>query len=74
MIRCWPALEKYMGYHRNTVERWIKLYGFPAGVREGHTRRDCLTWQKSEVNAWVKANTHILNKLRDRYKMQSMLS
>lgn len=43
------TLEAHLCAHRDTIKKWIRLYGFPAPVIRGSKE----LWQWSKVNAWM---------------------
>lgn len=43
------SLRKYIDASDSTIDRWIKLHGFPKPIPLGGS----LAWLQSEVDAWI---------------------
>lgn len=63
-------MTAYLGFHQNTIDRWMKLYGFPRAQRE-KLRRGRLVWDKGAVTAWLEANPEIVTRFTERSNIRS---
>jgi predicted DNA-binding transcriptional regulator AlpA len=53
-------LAEIFGYHRNTIENWIKSFGFPPHVPLIKNRRTSTRyWRPDQVIAWTRARQRI---------------
>jgi len=51
-LRYADLVERQIVSNRTTLQRWIRDYGFPAGVKLGpHTR----AWPADQVEAWLES-------------------
>lgn len=50
------TLEGHVCTHRDTIKKWMKLYGFPSPVIRGGKE----LWQWSKVNDWLGLNPDIV--------------
>jgi len=51
-LRYGDLVERQIIGNRTTLSRWIRDYGFPAGVLLGPNSR---AWRSDEVEAWLEA-------------------
>ena len=55
----WQDIETLCAHicvSENTIEKWTRLYGFPAPITRGGGKR---LWQWSKVDAWLADNPNI---------------
>lgn len=60
----WDELEGFVKVGKETITKWIKLYGFPSSRRRKttmHDRRACQVWLKTEVQAWMNLNQTLIS-------------
>ncbi|MCH9000290.1 MAG: AlpA family phage regulatory protein [Proteobacteria bacterium] len=51
-LRYGDLVERQIVNNRTTLARWIKDYGFPAGILLGPNTR---AWASNQVDSWLKA-------------------
>jgi len=53
----------HTGRSRETLRRWITLYGFPKGhTVKNYRGRMTAAWQQYEIDNWMKANPDLLKR------------
>lgn len=51
-LRYADLVERQIVHNRTTLSRWIRDYGFPAGILLGPNTR---AWASDQVEAWLEA-------------------